>query len=690
MSVELRKSILQVHRWTGLTIGLVVLMMAITGAINLFRPSLEPVVNRELLTVPTCQQRVTLDQLAANARAFHGAGTLDYIRITAGEEGAARMPAARIRFADPQDDVFVDPCTGKVLGERARYGGVLGSIEQLHILRVSENKIVRSITGVCAIVFAIVLIIGGIYMGWPRAGRIKQALTLNTRLTGRAWHLNLHKTTGAYAAVILLLLVLTGLPLAFDWYRDGIYRLTSSPLPPKPGNSQAVNGAERISMEAFWQRVQTLVPEPADALLKFPGTQIDAPLEGFVIERGAPHPNARTMLSLDAYSGKVLRLVPYTTSSAGHKLYFWTLSFHTGEVGGVPVQAALLAGVLAVPVMAYTGFASFLRRRRSPALSGSKTLDTRVRRIVDEAVGVKSYELVSAGGAPLPGFTAGAHITVHVGAGVARPYSLCSDPAQTDRYRIAVKHAADSRGGSRAIHEQVDEGDVLRIGPPANHFPLERDAGHHLLVASGIGITPLLAMVHQLASSGASFELHYFSRSIEHTAFHRELSEPKLHGRVTFHHALAPGQLRETVQRLLAHRIDGAHLYLCGSTRFMSLVTELAASRWPSDTIHTEYFSADPMAWAGERKAFEITLARSGGSYDVPASKSVLDVLREHAVCSIEASCEQGVCGSCVTGVLDGIPDHRDAYLSDEERSAGRKMLLCVSRAKSQRLVLDL
>lgn len=688
MNVEMRKSVLQVHRWTGLTIGLVILMMALTGAVNLFRPSLEPVVNQELLSVPTCREWMTLDQLASNARAFHASGTLDYIRITAGEEGAPRMPAARIRFADPQDDVFLDPCTGRVLGERSRYGGFLGSVEQLHILRVSEDKVVRSITGVCAIVFAFVLIGGGIFMWWPRAGRVRAALTLNTRLDGRAWHVNLHKTAGVYAGAILLLLVLTGLPLAFDWYREGIYRLTNSPLPPKPETSQVV-GADRISMEAFWQRVQALVPEPADALLKFAGARPDASLEGFVIERDAPHPNARTMLSLDAYSGKVLRFVPYSSSSLGHKLYFWTLSFHTGRAGGLPVQAALLAGVLTVPVLAWTGLASFLRRRRSGAATQPKTLDVRVRRIVDEAVGVKCYELVDATGAGLPAFTAGAHVTVHVGEGVARPYSLCNDPAQTDVYRIAVKRAAESRGGSRAMHERVKEGDILRIGAPRNQFPLVRAAQHHLLVASGIGITPMMAMAHHLSSSGASFELHYFSRPMEHPAFHHELCAPKFRGKVSFHHVIEPERLREALQVILGRRVDGGHLYLCGSTRFMDLVADVAAGRWPPGSVHTESFSPDPMTPVGERKAFEITLARSGGTYCVPASKSIIDVLREHAFCHVETSCEQGICGTCLTGLLDGVADHRDSYLNDEERSAGRTMLLCVSRARSERLVLD-
>lgn len=690
MNLNLRKSVFQVHRWTGLTIGLVILMMALTGAVNLFRPALEPVINGELLTVATCSERLPLDTLAANARTAHSMGSLDYIRLTAGEDGEAVMPSARVRFADPQVDVYLNPCTGQVLGERARYGGVLATVEQLHILRFSEDKLVRSITGVCAIVFGIVLIGGGIYMWWPRrSGGLKSALTLNTRLTGKAWHLNLHKTAGVYASLILLMLILTGLPLAFDWYRQGMYHLTGSPLPPKPGKSVVLAGASRLSMEAFWQRAQALMPQPADALLKFPTEKADSALEGFLIARGAPHPNARTLLSIDAYSGKTLRFTPYAANSLGHKLYFWTLSFHTGQVGGVPMQIGLLFGALTVPIMAYTGFASFLRRRRAPLPRAAEALDVRVNRICDEATDIKTFELVSANGVALPGFTAGAHVNVNVDAGLVRQYSLCNDPSESGRYLIAVKLAADSRGGSRAMHE-LAPGELLSIGAPKNHFPLDRSARHHVLLASGIGITPLMSMARRLLARGASFELHYFTRSIEHTAFHAELSEPRFRSKVNFHYAVEPDRLHETLQRLLGHKVDGAHLYLCGSARFMGLVEDLAAARWPAEAIHTEYFNADPMASAGLREPFEITLARSGGTYSVPAARSIINVLREKAGCVIETSCEQGVCGTCLTGVLSGTPDHRDAFLSAAERRAGQKMLLCVSRAKSKRLVLDL
>ena len=292
-------------------------------------------------------------------------------------------------------------------------------------------------------------------------------------------------------------------------------------------------------------------------------------------------------------------------------------------------------------------------------------------------------------GLALPSLTAGAHINVHIDDGLVPQYSLCSDPAENDRYLIAMKYAADSRGGSRTMHEHVKEGDVLTIGAPKNHFPIAGNASHHVLMASGIGVTPLLSMAHCLSSRGASYELHCFARSVERTAFHRDLSGPKFRGRVHFHYAVEPERLHETVQRILMRRVDGAHLYLCGSKRFMTLVEDFAAPRWPPGTIHTEHFGADPMAHAGERTAFAITLARTGGTYVVPASKNIVDVLREQAL-GIDVSCEQGVCGTCLTGLLEGIADHRDSFLSNAERCAGNKIMVCVSRAKGERLVLDL
>jgi ferredoxin-NADP reductase len=678
-----RSGILQLHRWTGLTVGLVILMLALTGAINSFRPALEPVVARDLLTVPTCTERVPLDELVAHARAAHPGGQPDYIRITAGEPGALRMPSARVRFAEPQDDVYLNPCTGRVLGERPRYGGFFASVEQLHILRYAENGVVRSITGVCAIAFALVLIGGGIVLWWPRRGGVLRSLRTRPGLTGRARLLDLHKTAGVYASAVLLMLVVTGLPLSFDWYREGVYRIAGSPLPDKAPLSKAQAGMPRLSMQAFWERVQALEPNVADALLKLPKGRSE-PLEGFLLARDAPHPNARALFALDAYTGQVLSHTPYAASSAGHKLYFWMLSFHTGQVGGAAGQALLLAGVLAVPLLAYTGIASFLRRRR---IAPAHRIPVRVNRIVTEAQDVKSFELVSATSEPLPRFAPGSHIDLTIEPGLTRSYSLCGDPRDHSRYLIAVKRVADSRGGSRALHWRVAEGDVLTTSVPRHHFGLRSGARHHVLIAGGIGITPLLAMARHLASEAASFELHVFVRTPEQAAFRDLLARGPLREKVRFHYGVDRERLPDRLREILLPRPDDGHLYLCGPQPFMDLTIDVAAPHWPRHAIHREHFRPDPAA--GERRPFQIELARSGGVLAVPACKSILQVLGEHGIAHVH-SCEQGVCGSCMAGVLGGVPDHRDTFLTEDERRRGRTMLLCVSRAATDRLVLDL
>ncbi len=319
----------------------------------------------------------------------------------------------------------------------------------------------------------------------------------------------------------------------------------------------------------------------------------------------------------------------------------------------------------------------------------AKTLSVRVNRVVDEAIDIRSFELVSVDEAPLPMFEPGSHIDVYIEPGLMRQYSLCSGPSDRNRYVIAVKKEAQSRGGSTALHARVREGDVLMIGEPRNNFALDANAKHHTLLAGGIGVTPMLSMAHHLAAAAAPFDLHYFTRSVEHTAFHQLLSTKDLARNVHFHYAVEPANLRPYLRKLLWQRpVDGA-LYLCGPRPFMDLVEEVAAPTWPPEAVHLEYFVADPRALAGPQGQFQITLARSGGTYSVPAGETITAILAAQGV-EVEISCEQGICGTCLTGVLDGIPDHRDAYLTDQEKTANNKMTVCVSRALSPLLVLDL
>ncbi|WP_342451243.1 PDR/VanB family oxidoreductase [Piscinibacter koreensis] len=309
--------------------------------------------------------------------------------------------------------------------------------------------------------------------------------------------------------------------------------------------------------------------------------------------------------------------------------------------------------------------------------------------IREEAIDIKSFELVGADEEALPLFTPGSHIDVHVAPGLVRQYSLCNAPSETDCYRIAVKRESDSRGGSSFLHSSLCVGDVIEIGAPRNNFALKPPRGPVLLVGAGIGVTPLLSMALHLQEEGAAYSLHYFTRSIAHTAFHSLLSERRFLGRVDFHYATEPDAVRAYLRRLLWNRPEGAELYLCGPRPFMDLVESTAASTWPPDSVHLEYFSAGTAALAGPRDSFIIRLARTGGEHLVGADQTIAGVLRDAGV-AIETSCEQGVCGTCLTGVLSGVPDHRDVFLTDEEQAAGDKIMCCVSRAKTAVLELDI
>jgi len=321
-------------------------------------------------------------------------------------------------------------------------------------------------------------------------------------------------------------------------------------------------------------------------------------------------------------------------------------------------------------------------------MSGS-ILSVRVARKTVEAEGISSFELVSADGAPLPAFSAGSHVDVQVPGGLTRQYSLCNDPTETHRYLIAVLRDAGSRGGSVAMHDAVHEGDVLTISTPKNHFALAHEAGSHLLLAGGIGITPLLCMAERLGNVGAAFEMHYCTRSTTRTAFVSRIAAASFAPRVQFHFDDGAADQRLDLAALLATPVPGQHLYVCGPKGFMDAVLATARARgWPEGQLHYEFFAAEVAPHAGDG-SFEVKLASSGRIVVVPAEKTIVQALAEAGI-TVATSCEQGVCGTCLTRVIEGQPDHRDLYLTPEEQAAGDQMLPCCSRAKSARLVLDL
>lgn len=306
-----------------------------------------------------------------------------------------------------------------------------------------------------------------------------------------------------------------------------------------------------------------------------------------------------------------------------------------------------------------------------------------------EAEGICSFELRAVDGGLLPAFTAGSHIDVHLPNGLVRQYSLYNDPSEDHRYEIAVLHALDSRGGSSSMHRDVSLGDTLRISSPKNHFPLDESARESLLFAGGIGVTPILSMARRLYGVKRSFSLHYSARSLERMAFRECVSTSEFSRSVKLYFDNGNSNQAFRAADLLQTVKQGTHIYVCGPQGYMEHVLDTARELgWPDDQLHYEYFSAASQKQPSDG-SFEVELASSGRTVLVRPEQSIVDALEVVGVI-IPTSCKQGVCGTCLTQVLHGECDHRDLYLTPQERAANDQLLPCVSRALGQRIKLDL
>ena len=301
------------------------------------------------------------------------------------------------------------------------------------------------------------------------------------------------------------------------------------------------------------------------------------------------------------------------------------------------------------------------------------------------AEGIVALELRAADGDTLPPFEAGSHVDVYVRNGLVRQYSLSNDPAETARYRIAVLLEPGSRGGSNVVHADFRKGGRIRIGRPRNNFPLNAAAGHSLLFAGGIGITPILSMAHALDRSGASFELHYCARTRGKLAFSDELI--RFGDRANVHLDSGSESQQLDIHSALAGKGDDWHLYVCGPSGFMDFVIESAHRHgWSDDAIHLERFGAEVNA---DGAAFTVVAARSNRMIRVNPDETIVGKLAEAGI-EVATSCQSGVCGTCLTPVIQGTPDHRDFVQTDAEKANNDRITVCCSRSKTRRLVLDL
>ncbi|HEU5276977.1 MAG TPA: PDR/VanB family oxidoreductase [Xanthobacteraceae bacterium] len=301
---------------------------------------------------------------------------------------------------------------------------------------------------------------------------------------------------------------------------------------------------------------------------------------------------------------------------------------------------------------------------------------TRAERIAQD---IHLFELRDPAGGELPAFTAGSHVSLRVPGGLLRKYSLCNDPAERDRYVIAVKREAGGRGGSESLIREAAVGHEIPVSAPVNNFALAKSPAGYLFVAGGIGITPIMAMMRELAASGGRFRLYYCTRSPEVTAFRDELAE---FGRnVVIHHD--GGDLARALDLWPILEKPKGQLYCCGPRGLMQAVRDMTG-HWSPSAVHFEAFT--DTAPRPDDTPFRVRLARSGQTIEVPVGTTILEALRAHGI-EAPCSCESGTCGTCRTRLLAGEADHRDLVLGDEERETN--IMVCVSRARSDELVID-
>jgi len=312
----------------------------------------------------------------------------------------------------------------------------------------------------------------------------------------------------------------------------------------------------------------------------------------------------------------------------------------------------------------------------------NQTISVRLKSIAYEAKDVLLFEFVPLSGQKLPAFSAGGHIDIYLPNGLIRQYSLCNSPLDKDRYVLGVKRDPQSRGGSTCMHDQLKVGNVFKISVPRNHFPLSNELRHSVLIGGGIGITPLISMAHELNAQNASWQMFCSFKNRSDVALCGQFESSKVHLHIDDE---SPSGFLD-IASILNNAPEGTHFYCCGPEPMLNHFIELSKS-FDANRIHYEYFK--PVATKPSGEGFEVNLHQTKKRFFIGPDQTILQVLQKNGI-TAPGSCEQGICGTCETHVLEGIPDHRDSLLSAEEKSSNKVMMICCSRSLSTSITLDL
>lgn len=687
-----RSALVKAHRWIGLAFAVLLFVQGLSGAAVAFRDELSRALHRDALVIEPLDAWLPMQALLDTVRRAHPDLYVERVEYPAHRDESLlfRMEttgAAQRRY------IAVDPYRGTITRDAPTGQWPAHWLFQLHhqLLAGHNGEIVVGIMGIALLFLAVT----APFVWWPGRRNLRRGFVVSLSAGKYRGLRDLHRVGGIFVVALLSTWAFTGVVVVWkNEIQAAVARVV--PVVTRPVTKVAERpDAVLLPLDEIIAAARQRYGEAPIKNVRFPGGH-GRVVVIFFETPSTTRPRASDQIWLDGYTASTLGVYEAGALPAGNLFFDWMMPIHSGEAFGIVGRGLFSFGALCMSGLALTGVWQWLERRRlrslpvpasGDAVSRANLIDVVVARAWDETNAVRALELRAVDGGELPPFEAGAHVDVYLAGDIIRQYSIWSDPSDRTRYCIAVLKLADSRGGSLAAHAlQTDA--RLQIAPPRNTFALVEDAPASLLIAGGIGVTPLIAMASRLASLGRPFSMHYCARRRDDAAFVPQLQKIAASGALTLHFSDESHPGRFHARTALAAAPAGAHIYVCGPARLIESV--LAAGRelgWSPERLHAELFKAAPVE--ADAQAFDLHLIRSGRVVHVSARQTALEALVAHGV-GIPASCGQGICGTCVTKVLDGVPDHRDRYLTRAEHDSGTVFTPCCSRARTPVLVLDL